>query len=417
MSEIVGLNILILGYGREGESVYNYLKNNYPNLKIKIADEKNDKNYLKNLRDCDLVIRSPGVRVNLPQIKKYLDKGGKMTSATNIFFSICKGKTIGVTGTKGKSTTASLIYDILKRKYKDVRLVGNIGKPALDFIANSTEETIFILELSSFQLEDLRYSPNLAVILAIYPEHLDYHETFEQYLSAKTNIIKYQNENDTVIFNPKNELAKKIAYQSKAKKTPFVQKKFDKTFLTGSGSFDNVLAAFTVGVTLAVNKDDIKAAIKKFKPLEHRLEFIGEFKGIRFYNDSLATIPEAVINAIEALEEDVETLILGGYDRGLDFSKLGKFLSKKKIKNLILFPTTGTKIWQALLNSQNSGKLLPTKYEVSSMDKAVKMAFKVTPPGKICLLSPGSSSFGLFKSYQERGNQFKKLVKAFSSNN
>ena len=370
------ISVLILGMGREGQSVMHFLKKYVPDIKIGTADQKNDKNYLNNLINYDVIIKSPGIPY-LPEILRAKENGKIISSVTQIFFDLFKGKITGVTGTKGKSTTASLIYGVLKSGGLDVYLAGNIGKPALDLLEKTNENSIVVYELSSFQLADLQKSPHIAVITNIYPDHLDYHGSFENYKTSKENIGRFQTKKDILISNK-----------------------------------DGVEAAKVVGRLFKIPESKINEAIKNFKQLPHRLEFIAEKKGIRFYNDSLATNPHATMYGLKILGSEVETLIIGGYDRGVDYSVLGPVIAKSKIKILILFPVTGERIWQALRHSGLDPESIK-KFDVTSMEEAVKIAFDFTSSGKICLLSPASASFNMFKDYADRGDQFKKLVKEF----
>ena len=353
------ISILILGMGREGQATARFLEKH--SIKFTTSDTSK-KDYLKNF---DVIIKSPGIPY-LPEIKKAKEKGKIISSATQIFFDIYQGKIIGVTGTKGKSTTATLIYEVLKTGGLDVGLVGNIGKPALE-IKNS----IMVYELSSFQLADLVKSPHIAVVTNIYPEHLDWHGSFENYKKAKENISKYQTKEDILI----------------------------------SGK-SGVEVARAVAKLFKIPEEKVNKAIVDFKSLPHRLEFVGEVKGIKFYNDSLATNPHATIYGLNKLGQDVETLIAGGFDRGVDYSPLGPAIDKSKIKNLILFPDTGEKIRKAVKKDVNF-------FDAHSMEEAVKIAFEKTSKGKICLLSPASASFNMFKDYEDRGNQFKKEILAY----
>lgn len=449
MKEIDGNSVVILGYGREGKSVHKYLHEKYPSKRIGIADQNDviseiegsvtlhvGKDYLKSLSNYDIIIRSPGIPFQTPDLQESIKEGRKVTSETNIFFSECPGVVIGVTGTKGKSTTSSLIYNLLQSSYPDVRLVGNIGNPALAYLPDSNDKTLFVAELSSHQLEDFHYSPHIAVLLAIVPEHLTYHGGFSTYIDAKGNIVKHQSAEDIVVFNPANYNTEKLAEKSSGRKFKFsshpvggincyvketdifVESTFimatNKIPLLGPGNIENVLAAISVGIIMGVDIEKIRKTIKEFKSLPHRLEYVGDRNGIYFYNDSLATIPEATINALEALGANVETLIAGGYDRGLDFSKLGEFLANNTaLKNLILFPTTGEKIWNAVLKT-TKGVNPVVKYDVTIMEEAIDIALANTSPGKICLLSPASASFGIFRNYEERGNKFRELVTKIS---
>ncbi len=363
------ISILVLGMGREGQVTKEFLQKN--DIEFATADQKDDKNYLEKINQCDIIIKSPGIPY-YPEIKRAKDQGKIITSATQIFFDLFKGKIIGVTGTKGKSQTAALIYEVLKEGGLDVALVGNIGKPALEQL----DKDLIVYELSSFQLADLQKSPHIAVITNIYPDHLDYHGSFENYKKAKENITKYQTGKDILI------------------------------------RMSGVDAAKAVAKIFKIPQNIVSLAIKNFKPLPHRLEFVGQVKGIKFYNDSLSTNPHATIYGLKILGDDVETLIAGGFDRGVDYSILGPVIASSKIQNLILFPDTGEKIWKSVKGKAERVK----KFEANNMGEAVKIAFENTSPGKICLMSPSSASFNMFKDYEDRGNQFKKFVKLLGSN-
>ena len=426
--------ILILGFGREGRDNLKFLRKLFPKKVIGIADQKQfsiskegarlrregggsgvvqfpnvkfhlGKNYLKALKNYDVIIKSPGIPF------KILPKSAlnKVTTQTEIFFDNCPGKIIGVTGTKGKSTTASLIYQILKacpERSRRAHLVGNIGKPVLSLLFRAKPNDIYVYELSSHQLYNLKKSPRIAVFLNIYPEHLDYYRNFKEYVRAKANITRYQTKDDYLIFNSGDKLVKEIAKKSKAKKIPIKGEYYDL----------NRASARAVGKIFKIPSKIIEKAIREFKPLPHRLELVGTFKGITFYNDALSTIPETAILAMEALGKRVQTIFLGGFDRKIDFKKLAKsVLENKNIKNVILFPTTGKKIWKALrLASPAQGKKLPKHFFVDNMPEAVKLAYQNTQKGKICLLSCASTSFSIFRDYKEKGNLFKKYVKKYS---
>jgi len=427
--------VLILGFGREGKDTFRFLRKVFPkkvlgiadrlemkDLRLKIKDKRVrlhlGKDYLKALKNYDLIIKSPGIPPKV--IKPFLKKNQRITSQAEIFFENCPGEIVGITGTKGKSTTTTLIYKILKacpERNRRVHLVGNIGKPVLSSLLKAKQNDVFVYELSSHQLMNLKISPHIAVLLNIYPEHGDFYRNFNEYVKAKANITKYQTEKDFLIYNANDRLVRKVAKKSKAKKIPIpTNYEFitnirikNKISLIGKFNLKNIMASIAVGKIFGVSDKNIKRAIKKFKSLSHRLEFIGEFKGIKFYNDSLATVPEATIKAIEALGKDVKTIVLGGFERGQDFKSLAKKILESEIETVILFPTTGERIWQALRQAQ--GKKLPRHFFIDNMKEAVKLAYQNTKRGKICLLSPASASFNLFKDYKERGNLFKKWVK------
>lgn len=366
------ISILILGIGREGQATAGFLEKN----KIKfVTCETSKKDYLKNFA---VIIKSPGIPY-LQEIKKAKENGKIITSATQIFFDLCKGKIVGVTGTKGKSTTAAMIYEVLKSGGIDAYLVGNIGQPPLELLEILNKDSVVVYELSSFQLADLSKSPHIALITNIYPDHLDWHGSFENYKKAKENISRFQIKNDVLI--------------------------------TGKSGAQ---AAREIGRLFKIPEEKIKKAIKNFKPFPHRLEFVAEVRGIKFYNDSLATNPHATIYGLKKLGDSVETLIAGGFDRGVDYGVLGPVIANSKIKTLILFPTTGEKIWESLASHMSSGNVDIRKYDANSMKEAVRLAYENTSSGKICLMSPASASFNMFKDYEDRGNQFKKSVEKFN---
>ena len=440
LNELKNKKILILGFGREGKDSFLALRKLFPKKVLGIADRLKIKdlrfkklrfkkvewhlgeNYLKALKNYDLIIKTPGIPIKT--LKPFLKKGTKVTSQTEIFFDNCPGIIVGITGTKGKGTTTSLIYQILKKGGLKTHLVGNIGKPVFQTLLKAKPDEVFVYELSSHQLQNLRKSPDIAVFLNLYPAHFDYYKNFKNYKKAKENITKWQTKRDFLIYNADERSLREITKISEAKKIPFstknikeLQKIISKKEIPLKGEFNllNVLAAVKVGEIFNISAIKIRQAIKSFKPLPHRLEFVGRYKGIAFYNDSLATVPQATEAALNALGNRVKTLILGGYDRGgIDFCSLAKKTLKSKIKTLIfLSPGTGDKIWQKILSFKKTN--LPKAFFVSSMKDAVKAAFEKTGQGNICLLSPGASSFNLFKDYRQRGNLFKKFIKMYGS--
>jgi len=415
LNQLKNKRILILGFGKEGQDTFRFLRKLFPKKVLGVAD-KNEKvasssmsrksgtkwhlgkNYLKALKNYDVIIKSPGIPF------KILPKSAlkKIITQTDIFFNNCPGKIVGITGTKGKSTTASMIYKILKKGKVKVHLVGNIGKPVLNLLFSATQKDIYVYELSSHQLYNLKKSPQVAVFLNIYPEHLDYYRNFKEYANAKANVTRYQTKDDYLVFNSGDKLIKEFAKKSRAKKIPI------------RGTYHDLnknAVRKAVGEIFKIPEKTISIALSEFKYLSHRLELVGTFRGITFYNDALATIPEATIGAMEALGNQVETIILGGFERNIDFKNLAKRILKSKIKNLILFPTTGEKIWREIVSLKKNNKL--RAFLIQNMRDAVKLAYQHTGKGKICLLSTASPSFSIFKDYKEKGNLFKKYVKKF----
>ncbi len=433
LEELKNKKILIVGKGIEGNASYSYLKKHFPSSVIDIIDKKDGGDYLKNQKKYDIAVKSPGVKSDILTIP--------YTTATNIFLSNAKGKVIGVTGTKGKSTTATLIFEMLRKKTTNAYFGGNIGQPLLDFLDKLNEHSWIVLELSSFQLSDVNISPHIAVMLMTVEEHLDYHKTLENYIKAKRNIFRFQTLENFAVLNrdylPTNESdiftegkVFKVSREREADPGCFIREgavwikmdgKEEKIIdtknikLIGEHNSENVCAAVMAATLAGVSKENIASILKTFGGLEHRLEFVKEINGIRFYNDSLATIPDAAIRALETLP-DTETFITGGYDRGLDYQKLGETIAKSEVKILILFPDTGKKIWKAVCKATTKENR-PEKFDVTSMKSAVRLAYAETSPGKICLLSPASASFGMFKNYKDRGEQFKREVQKLQNIN
>jgi UDP-N-acetylmuramoyl-L-alanine---L-glutamate ligase len=431
--ELYRRTILILGFGTEGQATYEFLRSKWPEKQLSIADQRELREFsdevirkleadkVANLNfgpryldsKAEVIIKTPGIpssKLNAP--------GSQLTSHSQIFLSnYPREKIIGITGTKGKSTTTSLLYQMLRSADLPAELVGNIGQPPLARLTTAAPGSYFVHEFSSHQLAEVKTSPHIAVLLNIVPEHLDYYSSFEEYVSAKENITRFQTAEDFLIFNPSHVILNAIAGRTKATLKHFsvgdeVVRGLGPLPLVGKFNLENIMAAATAASLVGVNREAIRTAVKEFRPLPHRLEPVGTFNGITFYDDSIATVPDATLAALEALGPDVQTLILGGHERNLDFTDFGKRLPEN-IRAVILFPSTGERIWKAIQeNSEN--RSLPSPFPVASMEEAVKIAYAQTERGKICLLSPASPSFGLFKDYRDRGDSFKTLVRDLS---
>ena len=372
-------NVCILGFGKEGRITKQYLEKNYPDLEIGILDKSVSENYLEDQEKFDLAIKTPGIHKDKVKIP--------YTTATNIFFSQIKNLTIGVTGSKGKSTTSTLIYEILKASGKKVSLIGNIGNPMLEILLSEVDpDEIFVIELSSFMLDDIEYSPNIAVLLNLFPEHMDFHGNVEEYYKAKKNIFKYQKPGDYAIIAPVDE------------KISLAQSEIP---LLGAHNLENIKAAVKVAHLLNIPYKTINSAIKNFKPLHHRLELIATVNGVKFYDDAISTTPQSAIAAIKSID-NIGTIFLGGTDRGYDFKDLEKTIRDYKIKNIVLFPDSGSRI----LTSTDGLNIFKTK----SMKDAVEFAVKNTLPGQACVLSTASPSYSLWKNFEVKGDEFKKYV-------
>ena len=434
-------NIAILGFGLEGQSTYNFIINNVKNYNITIIDKSDvsDKltikdthtkiiygeNYLNNLEEYDIIMKTPGINlktINTTHIKN------KISSQLELILQYNSNNIIGITGTKGKSTTTSLIYKTLKDQLKNVYLAGNIGIPIFDELTNYNNDTILVIEMSSHQLEYISKSPHIGIILNLYEDHLDHAGTVDYYHNSKLNMFKFQNKDDIAIYcNDNDTLRRKIEENNFLGKKYKVQLKFndqcisnkdnktyynkeciyiddEKRHLPGDHNLENIMIASLVAKLFNLNLNKAKESIDSFKGLEHRLEYSGTYNDIIYYCDTIATIPEATISGIQALKK-INTLIIGGMDRGINYQPLIDFLNQSTIKNLICMPTTGHKIAKQI-NNKNINIV-----NVETLEEAVHEAKIITEKNTICLLSPAASSYEYFKNYIEKGNRFKELIK------
>ena len=419
--------ILILGYGREGISTYNYIRKHLPEKKITIADKNyiktDDKNvdvicgddYLSYLGDFDIVFKSPGIAF-LEDVK--YPSTTEITCQTDMFLRFAKPTVVGITGSKGKTTTSTLIYEMLKAGGKNTCLIGNIGVPVFEK-ADESEDLIAVIEMSSHQLEFTTASPKVAVLVNIYEEHLDHYKTgFLGYANSKLNITRFQTKDDYFVYNDEQDVGHgfditksiggteiKVGF-TKAENDAFVNELWHSTeHLKGEHNRQDIAYALTVARIFDVDDDSVRNAIKEFKGIEHRMEFVGNFKGVYYYNDSIATIPTAVMGAIKALG-NVETLIFGGLDRGIDYEEFTEFLVKSDIKNLIGLPETGHDILDDV-KLQNAS--VNTIY-AENMEDAVANAISETKENGVCLFSPAAASYNFYKNFEEKGRHFKELV-------
>ena len=463
MLDFESKNTLILGLGREGLSTYLFLRKKFPDKKLSLADQSSweelvnnwpiwkeikskdalldwqlGEDYLNNLDRFGLLIKTAGIPLTNPQIQTALDRNPQLEISSNmaIFFDICPGKIIGITGSKGKSTTTQLIYEILKNAEKKVALVGNIGRAALNHLSEIDTETLVIAELSSHQLAELKASPQIAIVQNITPEHLDYFINFEAYLNSKTAIARFQKAADYLIFNPQLEGANKIAALSPAQKithslesnpdaTAFLDREslywrsktgeiekiidLNEVSLLGKHNLYNILPAIIVAKLFEISNDSIKETIKNFHGLPHRLELVTTKNGIKYVDDSIGTNPIASAAAIRSFPKGKVILLAGGYDKMLPFDDYVEAIIEQKVKALILFPPTGKKIL-ALLREKLGEENLPSYFFVDNMPEAVELAKQQAQDEDVVLLSTACASFGLFKNYQDRGQQFQEAV-------
>ena len=434
-----GKKIAILGFGMEGKSTYKFIRK-FSNCILYILDQKDysddelikddsnivviSDNYLSNLDSYDIIIKAPGVVLKDIDITGFKDK---ITSQLELLMEVNRKNIIGVTGTKGKSTTTTLIYEIFKNSGYDAHLLGNIGMPIFDDIDNFKDDSILVIEMSALQLEFVNVSPHVAILLNLFPEHLDHAGSVEHYYENKLNIFKYQDKMDTGIYAYDNDNVKEYVLNNTYKqdmvsvslkdnthmhiRDNFIYYKNKKLYditskrnLIGDANLENIMFSLAVAEVYYLPLDKVIDTINNFKPLAHRLELVGEYNGITYYDDAIATIPEACINAIKSLVR-VDTLILGGMDRGINYDKLIEFLRSNSITNLICMPETGYKIADSLMTSNKR------IYKCETLEDAVGTAKKVTKKGYICLLSPAAASYNKYKNFIEKGNKFQELVK------
>jgi len=443
---------LLLGFGREGQSTFRFLRKHFPEHPVSIADRDPDlhakstdlltgqgltlhlgENYLDSLKHYQLIIKSPGV--GLPADIQ-LAPGTTITSQTQLVLQAYHRQIIGVTGTKGKSTTSSLIYHLLNTAGIPAALVGNIGRPPFDYLDNVSPMQRIVFEMSSHQLEDTMLAPRISVLLNLFPEHLDRYPSLEAYYSAKMRILSGQLEDDIFIFNEDipgiagriRQIRSRRAYYSfssglkvkngcyisgnqiiisqEGRESVFVEAT-DHFLLKGDHNRMNMMAALLAARLAGASDDHIRQGLATFQGLEHRLEYVGEYWGIHFYNDSIATIPEATIAAVKALPS-TDTLILGGYDRMLDYSGLIDFLVQSAVNNFIFTGKAGERMLEGFKAAGKPDKKL---FWTDNLTIACDKALEVTRKGKICLLSPAAASYDQFKNFEERGRVFKKLVR------
>jgi len=441
------MRIAILGFAREGKSILKFIEKDprFEGAKIYILDKDRKirvpkycgkqigKSYLSHLERFGLVFRSPGIPYNLPQLKKARRAGVRFSSLTKLFFESAsrKGaKIIGVTGTKGKGTTSTLLYKILTAAKYPVVLAGNIGTPALNLLSKLNPSTRsgltlnraervkknswVVLELSSFQLQDLTLSPPVAIVLDVFPDHQDSHRNLEEYYESKANIARYQKRDDIIFFFEDNALSRWVAKKSPGHKTSVDKNKFSlfakkDLKIKGSHNFRNAVMAATVAKRLGVPSTIIRNVIQHFSGLEHRLEFVRKTGNVSFYNDSASTNPQTSAAAIRSFPRGANILIAGGQDKGLDYKPLARALKNSNTSLVILFGENKKKIEKALRASR-----VPLKF-VSNLRRATRLARqaarKIENTPVPIIFSPGAASFDMFRNYADRGEKFKLAVR------
>ena len=446
---IVGMKIIIAGYGVEGISNLIYFRQKFPDAEFVVADERpadklptipdgvkliSGKNaFSEQLGDADLVVRT----ASLPP--RNIKTSGKIWSATIEFFDKCPAPIIGVTGTKGKGTTCSLIASVLQQAGQTVHLVGNIGVPALDVLPKIKKDDIVVYELSSFQLWDLEKSPHVAVVLMIESDHLNVHTDFADYLNAKKNIRRHQYLGDVCLYHPTNKYSQEVAaapldklldtgdnhgdtldfaqrYAIPDDDQIYVQDGYfcvqDRQIcstnhlrLPGAHNLENACAAMSAvrELPITVTNEQFAAGLESFTGLPHRLKFVAEKNGVKYYDDSISTTPGSAIAALKAFTEP-KVLILGGSDKGADYTELAQEIARQQMRAVIVNGANASEIAEILRKENVSCQIV--QLEMATMPMVVETAANQAQSGDVVILSPAAASFDMFKSYNDRGEQF-----------
>ena len=384
--------------------------------------------------NADIVFRSPGTPFYRPELVAVRESGRVLTSEMEVFFDLCPCKTIAVTGSDGKTTTTTIISEFLKAAGKTVHLGGNIGKPLLPEIESISEKDIAVVELSSFQLISMRKSPDIAVVTNLAPNHLDIHKDMQEYIDSKKNIVLHQNAFAKAVVNLDNEIANGFSVDVRGQLAKFSVKEevANGAFLRGTTvcyndygkvteimdirdiripgmhNVENYLAAISA-VWGLVDVDVIVKVAKEFGGVAHRAEFVREYRGVKYYNDSIASSPTRTACGTLSLYDEKIAIIAGGYDKHIPYEPLGSVINDK-VKLLILLGDTAPKIEEAVRSAANFDEAAIRIINVTNMEEAVQAAVENTAEGDIVSLSPASASFGLYKNFEERGNHFKAIV-------
>ena len=391
------------------------------------------KGYLNKLHGFDLILRSPSCLPTVPELEEEANRGAIVTTEVELLMKMCPAEVIGVTGSDGKTTTTTLISEILKKAGYNCYVGGNIGTPLFTKLHEIMPDDKVVLELSSFQLMGMEVSPNISVITNITPNHLNVHKDYEEYIEAKKNIFKYQDRDGIVILNYDNEITRNCSAEVKGKVIFFSSKeKLDNGYIVdddvikecddklrkhivstkeltirGKHNYENICAAVAATKTLV----DISTAIeviKTFPGVEHRIEFVKEINGVKWYNDSASSTPSRTISGLNAFDEEI-VLIAGGADKNLDYTPIAKPILDK-VKTLILMGQTSGKIFDAVKEAEENENKEINIYMVNNLQQAVILAKRYSTPGQVVLFSPASTSFDMFKNMYDRGHQFKDIV-------
>ena len=447
-------NILVAGLGKSGIAVLDALKKEgailsvCDNRNIEKDDPELHEKLKENCKEAflggapvadeawDMLVLSPGIPLSLDFVENAKKRESKIIGEIELAYLLGHGQYVAITGTNGKTTTTTLLGEIFSAADYNTVVAGNIGIPVISQSPEATDDTWFVTEVSSFQLETIdKFRPRIAVILNLTPDHMDRHITMENYAAAKARVFENQQEEDILVYNADDEVVEALVKSARSSLLPFSRKKtlatgayllgdqivyngpgckepisvlnINELGIPGTHNIENALAATAAAFAAGVSPEIITEALKSFKGVENRIEFVHEIEGIRFVNDSKGTNPDAAIKAIEAISEKSDIiLIAGGYDKGTDFSEFIR-VAKEKVKKLVLLGTTAEKIRKNALDEGFSDRDI---FMTEGMNEAVRIGFELAEPGDTVLLSPACASWDMYENYEERGNHFKSSV-------
>lgn len=442
--------VLVFGAAKSGISATKLLQNNGANVILYDANEKlrkedfKDKfdienrfllvagDFLEDLeKSIDLLVISPGIPIDHPIVEKIRKQGVPVWGEIELAYRFAQGKIIGITGTNGKTTTTSLVGEIIKSYFEEVYVVGNIGNPYTDIVSKTNENSITIIELSSFQLETVHeFKPDISLVLNITPDHLDRHHTMDNYIKMKENIAMNQGSSELCILNYEDPILRKMASRLQTKVFYFSSERklsegiyldgedilyaygdetqlicnVDELKILGKHNYENTMAAIGIAIKLGVPMEHIKKALINFKAVEHRIEYVTTIQGVAYYNDSKGTNPDAAIKAVQAMKSPT-ILIAGGYNKNSEYDEWIKTFDGK-VKCLVLLGETKEKIAEAARRHGFTNIIM-----VNNLKEAVEISAREAKAGDAVLLSPACASWGMFENYEQRGNLFKQYVK------
>ena len=414
--------------GREKEKISAEILSKINNYKMELYTGKE---YLSTLSGFDLILRSPSCLPTVPELEKEAERGAVVTTEIELLMKMCPCQVIGITGSDGKTTTTTLIYEVLKNAGYNTYVGGNIGTPLFTKLNEIKPDDKVVLELSSFQLMGMDISPDIAVITNISPNHLNVHKDYQEYIDAKKNIFKFQNENGIVVLNYDDEITRACSKEANGKVIFISSKqKLDEGFIVenniikeckdklrkhivdtkefvikGIHNYEHICATLAVTKGM-VTPERVVEILKSFKGVEHRIEFVKEINGVKWYNDSASTTPSRLINALNAFDDEI-VLIAGGADKNLDYTPVAKPILEK-VKTLILMGQTANKIFDSVKQEEEKQNKEISIYMAKDLKEAIELAKKYAK--KIVLFSPASTSFDMFKDMYDRGNKFKEMV-------